>query len=390
MPNVELEDATGAAQRVVDSRQNDIRLTIVKYQYRDTVLEDKFPSATVLTAATGPELLKHLESVRIEPEVRWERNRLPASEIGGFGQRVSTSPWPPEGIGVLEGQPVLPAEPYSVRVKVPSLDQSINTTSDVAVSGGEEFALRFSQGRMTHKPFDYKFASMTKINPRGADAGRYLVHVGQKIERRNRQLTVQLALERAIGGQASGDFTPRPSDVWIELTGIPGEGSTRQASQTYFFSLPEFEVRQPIPILLCRIDNFPARFDEVAARAWFRFAGKPLSGIDIPVDSQEPYTHEQLPGVSFRTERSANEAGGIRLTVTEQYSGERSPGSLRVLPSPLPNLASVVVYEDKQVIVRTFDFNDADSSFSLSACDRESIKSNASLSAAGVVSLDFD
>ncbi|MEM0926267.1 MAG: hypothetical protein AAGJ83_09555, partial [Planctomycetota bacterium] len=197
MPNAELEDATGAAQRVVDSRQNDVRLTIVKYQYKDTVLEDKFPTATVLTAATGPELLKHLESVRIEPEIRWERNRLPASEIGDFRQRVTASPWPPEGVGVLEGQPVLPAEPYSVRVKVPSFDRSINTTSDVAVSGGEEFALRFRQGRISHKPFDYKFASMTKINPRGADAGRYLVHVGQKIERRNRQLTVRLALERA-------------------------------------------------------------------------------------------------------------------------------------------------------------------------------------------------
>ncbi|MEM0926629.1 MAG: hypothetical protein AAGJ83_11370, partial [Planctomycetota bacterium] len=185
-------------------------------------------------------------------------------------------------------------------------------------------------------------------------------------------------------------FTPRPSDVWIELTGIPSEGSTRQAGQTYYLSLPEFETRQPIPILLCRIDNFPARFESLAARAWFRFAGQPLGGIDIPVDSEEPFTDDQLPGVSFRTERSANASGGIRLTVTEQYSGERTPGSLRVLPTPLPNLASVAVYEDKQVIVRTFDFNDADASFSLSACDRETIKNSASLSAEGVVSLDFD
>ncbi|MEM6468886.1 MAG: hypothetical protein AAF802_04905 [Planctomycetota bacterium] len=385
-----IDDREAAAKRIVDSRRDDVHLTIVKYQYRETDLEEDFPSATVLTAATGPELLKHLESVRSQPEIRWDRNRLPASEIGEFGDRVAVAQWPPEGVGIPSGQPVVPAEPYSVRVRVSSFDQTVNEAAEVSVEGGEEFSLLLSDGNLTHQAFDYQFAAMKKINSRGADSSRYIVHLGPKAERQNRQLTMQLAIERSSGGLSSGDFTPRPSDVWIELTGIQGDGGTRRSNQTFIFSLPEFETRQPIPILLSRIDNFPERFDTIEAKAWFRFASSPLSGIEIPVGTAEPFTHEQLPGVSFRTERSANESAGIRLTVTEQYSGDRNPGTLRVLPSPLPNRASTVVYEDKRVIVRTFDFDDAETSLSLSVCDHELIKSNASLKAEGVVPLVFD
>ncbi|MEO1618127.1 MAG: vWA domain-containing protein [Planctomycetota bacterium] len=391
MDGAPLDDRVTDAQRIVDSRRKDIHLTIVKYQFRKgDILKRKFPSATILEAATGPDLLKHLESIRSNPEVTWERNRIPASEKGKFLASVPVEQWPPQGTTVRAGQPVQPAEPYSIRVRVNEFDETLDVSSDVTVEGGEEFALLLSDSQLRHQPFDYEYAAMTKINPKKADAGRYLVHVGPKAERQNRQLTLQIALERASRGMSSGDFTPRPSDIWVELTALRSNDGNRRSNTTYVFALPEFEMRQPIPILLNRIDDFPERFDKIETKAWFRFAGKPLSGIDIPIGTAESFTSEELPGVSFRTERSTNESAGIRLTVTEQYSAERKPGTLRVLPTPLPDRASTVVYEDKGVVVRTFDFDDAEASFSLSACDHELIKENSSLFAQGVVDLVFD
>ena len=56
----------------------------------------------------------------------------------------------------------------------------------------------------------------------------------------------------------------------------------------------------------------------------------------------------------------------------------------------MPDEASVVTYPEKRVVVRTFDFSDADATVSLSAVPMDDIQSASTLSAAGTINLDVD
>ena len=201
---------------------------------------------------------------------------------------------------------------------------------------------------------------------------------------------MQLAIESATGGKGNGKFTRRPSDIWVELTGIDSRRTSRQAKEVYSFSLPEFLTRQAIPIVLCRIDDFSQRYDKVEVKAWLRFGEERLQGASITLSNADSVTVDGLPGVSFRTQRTPHQANGIRLTVTEQYSDEREPGTVRVLPTPLPNRASTTTYTKDRVIVRTFDFDDDQVEVTLNASDRSEIQDKSSLYAEGTVEIDFD
>lgn len=386
--NISVEDSKQAAMNSFQARKKDVHLTIVRYLDSDTQLSKDFDGADVLAAANGKELITHLKNVRSKPTVVWERNRVEASNQAAFEALVAISEWPPAGVGTLSGQPVIPAEPFSIRATVPDSNRKVDKTAEVKVEGGEQFEMILADDGLSHRPFDYQFAQM--IPTKLVDASRFVVSAGPISKRNNRQLTMQVTIESAIGGRGNGKFTPRPSDIWVELTGIDSRLSSGQASEAYTFSLPEFQIRQSIPILLCRIDEFAQQFDKVEVKAWFRFGDQRLVGVAIPTDSSEAFTSESLVGVSFRTQRSVNAGGGIRLTVTEQYSGDREPGTIRVLPSPLPNSASTVVYADKRVITRTFDFDNADAAISLSAIAHSEIQQKSTLSAEGTVELDFD
>ncbi|MCA9140270.1 MAG: VWA domain-containing protein, partial [Planctomycetales bacterium] len=388
--NVSVEDSRQAALTDYQTRKKDIRLTIVKYLDSDSQLSKDFQGADVLSAANGKDLITHLKNVRSKPQVVWERNRQEASIQGAFEALVAISEWPPAGVATLSGQPVLPAESFSIRATVPDSSRPVDESSDVKVEGGEQFEMTLAESGLMHRPFDYQFTQLQAIPTTLSDASRFVVSAGPISKRENRQLTMQLAIESASGGRGNGKFSPRPSDVWVELTGIDSRRSSRSSKETYTFSLPEFQVRQPIPILLCRIDDFAQEYDKVEVKAWLRFGEERLAGVAIPTESGEAFTSGELPGVSFRTQRVVNAAGGIRLTVTEQYGEQREPGSVRVLPSPLPNNASTVLYDDKRVVTRTFDFDNADVAITLSAIAASELKEKSTLAAEGTVEIDFD
>lgn len=389
-PDVSVDDLRPAAIKSYQQRKDDVQLTIVQYLNADTELSSEFPGVTVLKAADGNDLLRHLQNVRSKPVVTWQRNREEASGKADFESLVAISQWPPTGVATLQGQPVLPAQPYAIRVQVPDSSQPVDVSSDVRVEGGEQFEMVFADRLLSHRPFNYQDTQLQTIPSTLTDGSRFKVSAGPISKRENQQLTMQLALESASGGQANGKFSPRPSDIWIELTGIDSRNTSRQANDTYLFSLPEYQVRQPIPILLCRIDGFLPRYDKVEVKAWLRFGDDRLAGSPIPLETEDAFTANGLAGVTFRTQRSVNESGGIRVTVTEQYSDQREPGSLRVLPLPLPNRAAISLYEKERVVTRTFDFDDAEAAISLSAIDSVEIKQQSSLSAAGTVLIDYD
>ena len=389
-PNVNVDDSRTAAINDYQNRKNDVQLTIVKYLAKDTQLRKDFIGATVLDAANGKDLLRHLQNVRSKPEVVWERNREEASQRADFESLVAVSEWPPKGVSTGEGQPVLPAEPFSVRAMIPDSSRPVDQRAEVRVEGGEQFELLLAEGELSHQPYDYEYSLLQTISTSKSDASRFKVSAGPISKRENRQLTIQLAIESASGGKGNGKFTPRPTDIWVELTGIDSRQSSRRKKETYQFSLPEFETGQPIPILLCRIDDFSEQYDKVEVKAWMRFDQQRLKGVAVPADSSEAYRADGLDGVTFRTQRSVKPGGGIRITVTEQYASDREPGSLRVLSSPLPDEASTVLYASDRVVTRKFDFDDEEASISLSAISSEELKRKSTLSATGTIEIDFD
>ncbi|QEF98655.1 hypothetical protein Mal15_27100 [Stieleria maiorica] len=387
---INVDDLSDQAQALYAKNKNNIKLTFVRYLVGAKKLESEFRGAKFLDAADGKALLRHLQNIRSKPEVLWEHHREEASVRGDFDSIVSISQWPPTGVATPNGHPVLPASPFSIRAIVPDSSDPIDERADVRVEGGEQFELILADKQLSHQPFNFQFTPLNKISTQGTDSSRFQVRAGPMGKRVDRQLTMQVAIESANGDQGNGKFTPRPSDIWVELTGIDSRAASRGRNETYAFSLPEFLERQPIPILLCRIDDFDARFDRIAVKTWMRFADQRLAGTPIPLDQPGLITLDDLPGVSFRTQRGTNPAGGIRITVTEQYGQERKPNSIRVLPKPLCNEASTVVYHDKRVVTRTFDFADADTSVSLSVIAAGELQKQSTLAATGSVPIDFD
>ena len=385
-----VNDSLDDARSMYLDRQKDVRLTIVNYVNANKQLQNQFTGVDVMNAADGKALLTRLKTIRSKPTIVWERNYEVASSEAGFEQLVRIAQWPPAGVTTSAGQPVLPAQSFSIRAKVPDSRSSIDESTSVTVEGGEQFELLLDGRDLSHLPFDYRRTQMQQIGTELTDASRFMVAAGPMSQRRNRQLVMQIAIERASGRKASGEFTPRPSDIWVEITGIDSRQAGRGSQSTYYFYLPEYQVRRPIPILLCRIDGFPEQFDRAEVKAWMRFGQERLPGASLVTDSPDPITVGDLKGVSFVTERVVDPNGGIRVVITEQYSDGRSPGSIRVLPNPLPDTASTVLYPDKNVIERTFRFKNADTQPALSVTDVNEIQKKSTLYAEGTVRIDFD
>ncbi|OYP31674.1 VWA domain-containing protein [Rhodopirellula sp. MGV] len=386
-----VDDSSRSAMTLADSRRSDIKLTIVKYLDQDTELRRQFPSAKVLDAADGQSLLRYLQEISLKPRIAWQRRGQQASPEVPFGQLVPISTWPPDGSDSQVGQPVIPPARFSIRAIVPSGESPIDELTDVQLQGGERLELELSPQGLQHKAFVYEGSLIREsLQTEMPDAGRYVVHAGPLGKRFNRQLAMQIAIESAQGNRSDGRFTPRPSDVWLELEGIDSRRGQRGRKQTYLFGIPEFKTDQSIPILLCRIDNFPQRFDKIDIKAWFRFADRPIPGTPLPLSSTNPLKLDGISGVSFRTEKTANDQGGMTVVVTESYDDSRELASIRVLPDPLPQKSATVIYDQLRVVVREFVYNDPATPVAISVTDRQAIQNDSTLYAEGDVSIDLD
>lgn len=382
---------SGKAVDLIRSRK-DIRLTVVEYRFGrgNGSLQRKLKGlAEFESAADGDDLLRILKNATQQPEVVWQLDREDVSKPAKFGSFASMDEWPPRGIRISSGQPVQPAKAFSVRASVPDSRESIDTRSKVEVEGGERFLMSLRGRRLEHRPYNYDNSLLSqRLNLDKVDQSRFQVHAGPEKQRLNRELIMRLAIESASGDRASGEFTPRPSDIWVEITGF-NERSRRFGQKTYQFSLPEFKVREPIPILRCRIADFPDKFDTTEVRAWMRFGKEMLPGTEIP-QNKGPFTLDELPGVSFRVEQKKLPNDRIRISVVEQYTGDREPGSLRVLSKPLPLQASTELFAKDRLVRREFDFDAKTSGIVLTATTREAIQSASTLSAFGKVFLPTD
>ena len=275
------------SQKAIDlvRSRKDIRLTVVEYRFgkgNGTLKRKLEELAEFETAADGEDLLRILRNATQQPKVVWQLDRDDVSKTGKFGKFVPMGQWPPRGVQVDSGRPLQPARPFSIRATVPDSRENIDADANVRVQGGERFLMTLRGRHLSHRPYDYSNSLLSQpLTLAKVDKSRYQVHAGPEKQRLNRELIMRLAIESANGDQASGEFTPRPSDIWVEITGF-NERSRRFGRKTYQFSIPEFKVLEPIPILLCRIADFPEKFDTAQVQAWMRFGDESLPGSSDP------------------------------------------------------------------------------------------------------------
>ncbi|HQU43170.1 MAG TPA: hypothetical protein PK867_10170, partial [Pirellulales bacterium] len=77
-------------------------------------------------------------------------------------------------------------------------------------------------------------------------------------------------LRFAISIQDAGDppgFSPRPAEAWVEITPLAAKGA---ASGAYPFYDLLFEEERPVPVLLCRVPQWPVAAREAEIRLWFK------------------------------------------------------------------------------------------------------------------------
>jgi hypothetical protein len=379
-----VDDRKQIATEKIASRK-EIKLTIVKYRAGKTSLANDYPKANIVEARNGDELLRYLNQSRVRPVVQWERDRVEASSEGDFESTVELAQWPPRGVNVLPGQPVSPAVPFDIRATVSQADKQRDERAPVRVQGGERFELLLTPTDLKLAPFSFAAQDWQRMNLKLADKNRFQAFAGVAGRRINRQLTVRLGIESAVNQQATGSFTPRPSDLWVELR-AGGSGADRP---TYEFSLPEFEINKSIPIVLCRIDDFPDGVDVLELKAWLRFGETTLPGVSLPLDHDGPIRRDELPGVTFRIERGLDEQNQPSVTVTEEYAEDRPFGQLRVLSRPLPERAATEMDRKNRVIVRQFHFAQSTTSISLSAIEADKIRENSSLNVEGRIRINL-
>ncbi len=376
----------------------DVRLTFVNFKDRgesdDAVIRDLkryFPQATFEPAIGGEELLDVLERSVRNPTAVWKRNAEPVSRRFDFAVPGRVDPWPPAGMRVEPGRPVRPAIPMEIEVDAGATGAAGGAAvASVRVEGGERFDLHLADGRLRHRPYAQLDLNVNaRLELRGGDADRYDVFALLPDLNNNRGLTLPLVVQN----RDPRAFTPRPVDAWVDLIGF-NRDRPRGERVTYSISFPEYQSRQPVPVLLARVRDWPTWADRVQIRGWFRFVGPAAKRVDLsldaPSDSESRQTLPDIDGVTFRVDRKRTDDGGVRVTVIEEYSADTSVHRLRLVTEPLPASAVVSHYPDEGVVERVFKFERPVEGLRVLVSDRAWIEEGAATNAESADSLPVD
>ncbi len=368
-----------------------VQLTFVNFQDRgqsdDAVIRDLegyFRGANFEPAIGGEALFEVLEGSIGNPTAVWKRDGKLVGRRFDFGQPGTIDPWPPAGVRVEPGRPVRPAAAYEVEVDTGPVDSTADAlTAAVKVEGGERFNLHLGDGQLFHRRYSRLDLNVQhKLALSGGDADRYDVYALLPNLNNNRGLTLPLVVQN----KNSKEFSPRPVDVWVDLIGFNQEqpGDRRVA---YSINLPEYQSRQPVPVMLLRVRDWPTWANRVQVKAWVRFLGPPAKSVELPLDAPPDSATaggirlEEIEGVQFRVDRQRTSSGGVRLVVTEEYRRGEEVNRLRVVTEPLPKSAAVSLYPEEGVVERTFEFAEPVNGLRAMVTDRVWIESGAATNA---------
>ena len=368
-----------------------VRLTFVNFDHQGEAdeavtrdLKRYFTRASIEPAVGGEALQRVLERSVRNPTAVWKRLGEPVGRRFDFGKLGVIDPWPPVGVSGEPGRPVRPAVPMELEVDTGPSDASDSPASvAVRVEGGERFDLHLGEGRLFHRRYSRLDHNVDfRLALTGGDADRYDVFALLPNLSNNRALELPLVIQN----KDSREFTPRPVDVWVDVIGF-NAGQPRGRRVAYSINLPEFESRQPVPVILARVRDWPTWADRVQVKGWFRFLGPPAKTVELPLDAQPSsatgngFTLDGIEGVVFRLDRQRTADGGVRLEVTEEYLQGRPVDRLRIVTEPLPLSATISHYPEEGVVERVFEFERPMDGLRAWVSDRAWIESGAATNA---------
>lgn len=110
----------------------------------------------------------------------------------------------------------------------------------------------------------------------------------------------------------AAEFSPRPTEAWVEITPRSAEGSV--GAPFVFYDL-SFQQNRPVPVLDLLATRWPRSADRAEIRAWFRFTKTP-SDVTVPLA-------ELAPNVERRLEISSLPGSEIRVTLTPAETADQ-------------------------------------------------------------------
>lgn len=357
------ESRPEAVRRYRDNKAN-TKLHIVNFANvaLQEGLEKEFPGS-VVNAADGNALEQiFLEFTRKE-QVVWTQADGPRSTKEEVGQKIALEKWPPSDATELgDGRITSPAT-YQIELSDPK-SPGKSWKTDVNVEGGELFKLRLSADRLIHKRFPRENNVIVELQPVGGNPRNLAVLALAPDKNNNRELTLRLVLET----NASGEFTPRPSDIWVDLIGFDAESKRKTE---YRISNAEFAVNEGVPIVVCRVADWPEWASNIQIHAWFRFGDPKAPAVAIPVDRNGPFSIDAFPSVQFELKRQ-----GLEIELTETHTTSNAD-PLRILCYPTPPKSRVEVFEDGELVRHHFTFQQIPNNLRIFATKKSEIETDA-------------
>lgn len=142
----------------------------------------------------------------------------------------------------------------------------------------------------------------------------------------------------SIQNANAAEFSPRPTEAWVEITPRFGDGSV--GAPFVFYDL-SFQQNRPVPVLDLLATRWPSSADRAEIRAWFRFTKMPPD-VTVALSELTPGVERRLdlpslPGSEIRvTLAPAEAADHVKLSMLESHPAplaDKLP-CLRVCVSP--------------------------------------------------------
>ena len=180
--------------------------------------------------------------------------------------------------------------------------------------------------------------------------------------------------------RTSRSLPPRPSDLWIDITAQDTDGEHR-----YSITIPEIVPGQPVPLVQCRINNWPD-VSKANIDVWLRIDDSEAEQQQLPIADGSPTT---FAGAKIRVNRDSREHpdGNYHVVVTESYDDPSKLNSIRVLPDPLPEKAMIEVFRPRKtdtsdsppsnVVKRTFRYQEKPDQLDLWVSEKRQITKDA-------------
>ncbi|TWU45750.1 hypothetical protein Q31b_09260 [Novipirellula aureliae] len=356
-------------------RSNSVRLSIVSFANTDKQLDLRSDfKGCVVNAKDGRELSDLLEKTLAETGVVWKKDNEAASDRVELGRTVAIKRWPPSNSKTLPGQLVRQPLRYDVQATSGTKEPA---NAAVRVTGGEAFQFEVQGEQLEHIPFprhQHVFEELAIED----QSSRFTVLALPPDLSNNRELTLRLVVEN----ENRSAFTPRPSDVWIDLVGYNSRTSEKA---TYSISVAEFELNQPVPVLICRVRDWPLWATRVQIDLALRFADPEAPRSSLSLDRAGSFSLAEVKDVSFRVTRSRGQTQ--RFTITETHSPGVATERLRIQSDPMPDELETRYYPNDGIVVRDFSYSQTPDDLQVFVTEKDKIIEGATVRARGSIAV---